>query len=64
MEWWDCVHSTQLPSSGHDVVALVTVALDLYPSIVVAILNHDDQSGPALGEVVGGHALSALMTLA
>ena len=58
------VDGAELPSGGDDVVALLAVALDLDPTVVVAVLDHHHQSGPTLRQVVSGHALSAFVTFA
>ena len=36
----------------------------LYPPITMPVLHHDHQPRPALGEVVGGHAFPAFVSLA
>lgn len=64
MQRWDGVCGGQLASGGDDVVALLAIALDLDPAVLVPILDHDHQPGPALGKVVGSHALATLVTLA
>ena len=35
---------------------------DLNPSVRVPVLDHDDESGPALGQIEGRHALAPLVS--
>ena len=64
MEGRDGIGGAQLTPGADDVVALLAVALDLDPPVLVSVLDHHDQAGPALGEVVSSHALAAFVALA
>ena len=64
VQWRHSVHRAQLAPGGDDVVALLAVALDLDPPVLVPVLDHHHQAGPTLGQVVRRHAFSPLMPLA
>ena len=43
-------------------IQLLSLYLD--PPVAVPVLHHDDEAGPALGQVVGGHPFPPLVALA
>ena len=63
MQGRDGVDSAEFSPGWNDIVAFLTITLDLHPSVLVAILNHDDKPGPTFGQVVGRHTLSSFMPL-
>jgi hypothetical protein len=60
----DRVDGVQCSAGRDDVVALLAVALDVDPAVLVAVLDDHDESGPATSEIVRGHALASFVALA
>lgn len=62
MQRRDTVHCLQAASCRHHVEAVAAVTRNMQVVLGVPVLHHDDEAGPAVGQVVAGHPLSALRT--
>lgn len=54
------VDGLEAAARGHHIEAVSAVTGDMEVVFGVAVLHHDDESRPAVGQVVARHALAAL----
>lgn len=60
MQRRDAVDGLEAAARGHHIEAVSAVAGDVEVVFRVAVLHHHDEPCPAVGQVVAGHALTAL----
>lgn len=48
LQWRDRVNGLELAPRGHHVVALLAIALDMNPLVLMPVLHHHNQTSPAL----------------
>jgi hypothetical protein len=55
------VDSAQLTPCRNNIVALLAVAFDIDPLVLVSVLHHHYQTSPAFGQVISSHSFATLL---